>query len=188
MQSFEQLLAHELREMLATKQAVASAHQRLSQCQTIPQLGQAFGTHEYETQNQIGRLQQALSTIGQQPAPPEDAAISETLDHHERVERSNQFAPQVHAAFDIGIGLKIAHYEIATYEHLVSLASALGYQQMARSLQTSLDEEHQQVQRLHGIMNTLDYAQQPAQAQAPVQGGQQQPAGQASQQEQLVHQ
>jgi ferritin-like metal-binding protein YciE len=169
MQTIDQLFVAELKDALGTEQTVAAALQQLSQCQSDPQLRQTFGAHHAETQTQIERLEQVLSTLGESPAPTFCEGMQGIVDEHSAFTLKNSPSPQVHTAYDIGAGQKVEQYEIATYEQLVTLANRLGYQQVAQLLEQSLTEERQQLQRLQ----TIDVA-------APAMAGQQRIEGQQS--------
>jgi ferritin-like metal-binding protein YciE len=47
------------------------------------------------------------------------------------------------AAFDLGSGLRVEHYEIAAYRTAIAIATALGEAECARILQPSLLEEEE---------------------------------------------
>jgi len=151
MQTIDQLFVAELKDTLGAEQTVAAALERLTQCQSDPQLQRTFGAHLAETRAQMDRLQQVLSTLGESPTPTLCEGIQGIVDEHSAFVLKHSPSPQVHAAFDVGAAQKVEHYEIATYEHLVGLADRLGYRQIAQLLGASLTEERRQLERLGNI-------------------------------------
>lgn len=181
MQSIHDLFEYELRDILGAEEEVQSALDELSRCESNVQLQQVFATHYEETQNQIDRLHQVFSVIGEPATQTTCEGMQGIIREHEKFASEPNVAPHVHAAFDVGAGQKVEQYEITTYKNLVRMASALGYHQAAELLQTSLAEEREQFQRLENIANAMDLTMPPMTGQQPV-AQQQQMGGQFQQQ------
>ncbi len=157
--SLGQLFVHELQDALSAEQQAVTALQHLSQCGSNAQLQQVFSTHLAETQNQIDRLTQVFQSIGVQPQSKLCEGMQGIVQEHQTFVQQMQPAPQVHAVFDVDSGQKVEQYEITTYQHLVDLAEALGYQQAAQVLEETLQEEQQQLERLQQVEESLDLSQ-----------------------------
>lgn len=155
MQSLDQLFVYRLQELLSTEEAAAAALEKLTGCQSDPQLRRAFEAHLGETRTQIDRLRGILASMGLEPAPAGSEGMGGIVLEHDRFLEGSRPSPHVHAVYDVGAGQALEQYEIAAYHQVVQLAAELGYDEAARRLRTTLDEERRQLQRLLDVSRSI---------------------------------
>jgi ferritin-like metal-binding protein YciE len=105
-----------------------------------PALKQAFEAHLKETQNQIGRLEQAFKALGKSASSETCAAMQGLITEGSEV-ISASGDPDVKDAALIAAAQRVEHYEMAGYGCARTFAQQLGKTEVARLLQQTLDEE-----------------------------------------------
>ena len=105
------------------------------------QLQAALTEHLAVTKNQVERLEQVFSSLGEKIVAQKcDAMEGLTISGENIIENTVAGSE----ARDTGIvmsGLKVENFEITSYKGLVQVASKLGYTDVASLFQTSLEEE-----------------------------------------------
>ena len=112
-----------------------------------PGAREGLQAHIDETQQHSGRLEQILTSMGEQPQRVDNPIMQGIFDVGQQVVQQSENRGVIDsgmiAAFQIG-----EHYEIATYGTLRTYAQALGMDEAAQLLQQTLDEEKAQDGRL----------------------------------------
>jgi ferritin-like metal-binding protein YciE len=155
----EKTLADAFYEMLkdvsyAEKQSVRALKKSAKAAQSV-QLRQAFEQHEEESAHQIERLQQVFEII-EKPARSKtcEAMQGITSEMSEDLEDFGD-TPAADAVL-IACAQAIEHYEIARYGTLKTWAAQLGFDQAARLLDETLQEEKQADEKLSQIAQSLN--------------------------------
>jgi ferritin-like metal-binding protein YciE len=129
---------------------------------SLGQLQEGFARHREETQRQITNLEQALEAIGGDTTAHQDAVMDGIADHAEqmlgRVDESLVDSILAGGAADT------EHHEIATYEGLITLAEALGEDDVVTLLEENLEQEQRTLKEVETVLAQLaqEAAQQPA--------------------------
>ncbi len=141
MTEMKDLLLHELGDLLYAERRFLTATKKLAREVVDAEVKQRIEQHVGETEGQIERLKAAFAAIGE-PAKAEkcEAAIG-LKEEHDSFKSEEKPSKQILAAFDLGSGLRIEHYEIAGYRTAIGVANALGEAECARILKENLDEE-----------------------------------------------
>jgi ferritin-like metal-binding protein YciE len=141
MTEMKELLVHELGDLLYAERRFLTATRALAREAQDPMIRTRVEQHIGETEGQIERLKAAFAAIDE-PAKAEkcEAAIG-LKEEHDSFKSEEKPSKQILAAFDLGSGLRIEHYEIAGYRTAIAVANALGETECARILQENLDEE-----------------------------------------------
>jgi ferritin-like metal-binding protein YciE len=115
------------------------------------QLQEALTEHLAVTKNQVDRLEQVFSSLGEKVVAQKcDAMEGLTISGENIIE--NTLAGS--EARDTGIvmsGLKVENFEITSYKGLIQVATKLGYTDAATLFQSSLEEEVE----AENILNTI---------------------------------
>lgn len=115
------------------------------------QLQEALTEHLAVTKNQVDRLEQVFSSLGEKLVAQKcDAMEGLTISGENIIE--NTLAGS--EARDTGIvmsGLKVENFEITSYKGLIQVATKLGYTDAATLFQSSLEEEVE----AQNILNTI---------------------------------
>jgi len=113
------------------------------------ELTAAFKAHLNETENQIGRLEQAFTLLGKKPkgttCPAIDGIIKEANEIAGECEDKALDAALVAAA------QAVEHYEITRYGTLIAWSDELGHEAVAKLLNTNLNEEKAADKKLTAI-------------------------------------
>lgn len=133
------LFVHQLGEALNMERTVLTMLKTNEQAATEPELQRLFGHHRDETEGQIRNLEQAFGALGEEPAGHTCHAMEgmkkEAKDVIEKV------APELLDGALAGGATHVEHYEIATYEGLLTQAEAMGQEDVAALLQENLEQE-----------------------------------------------
>src|SRR6195952_4091446 len=119
------------------------------------ELRSAFETHAEESAEQVERLQQVFEIIGK-PARAKtcEAMQGNTSEMEEDLEDFGG-SPAADAVL-VGCAQAVEHYEIARYGTLKTWASQLGYQDAAKLLDETLQEEKETDQLLSQIAEKIN--------------------------------
>lgn len=118
-------------------------------------LKEALTGHLEETKNQVTRLEEVFSSIGEKVAAKKcEAMAGLTKEAGEIMEATKQGV--VRDAGIIAAGQKVEHYEIATYGTLVSFAKILGKNEAVSLLEETLNEEKAADKTLSEISDSIN--------------------------------
>jgi ferritin-like metal-binding protein YciE len=104
-----------------------------------PQLMQLFAHHREETEGQVANLEQAFSSLGEEPA----GHVCKGMEGMKREAQDlvEKVAPELRDGALATAATHVEHYEIATYEGLRSAAEAMGEQDVVALLSENLEQE-----------------------------------------------
>lgn len=136
----QSLLTHELKDLYSAEKQIAKALPKMARKASDPQLKQALEQHERVTKTQIERLEKACEMIDVKPSGVKCAAMEGIIEEGKKIMEENLPDDVMDAAL-IGAAQRVEHYEIAGYGTARTYARRLGHNDLARLLQTTLDEE-----------------------------------------------
>lgn len=156
MRDLRDLLTHEVADLYSAEQQIIEALPQMIAKANNPQLRQALEQHLQVTRNQVDRLTQVQSILGDNGQNNEEGGILSNLfgsgvkckgmegliDEGQKV-LSEDMNPEVLDAAIIACSQKIEHYEICGYGTARAYARQLGLTEAERLLEQTLDEEHQ---------------------------------------------
>ena len=138
--TLDDLFVHTLQDIYYAEQQITKALPKMIDKATSRDLTTALKNHLEETNNQIGRLDQAFKKLGQTPKGADCPAIDGLI--KEADELAGEIADkEVLDAAIIASAQAVEHYEIARYGTLIAWAEALGHDDIVRFLNTNLNEE-----------------------------------------------
>jgi len=152
--SIDQLLVECVQELYYTEQQLLDALQTLSEQTGVQSVSQAFDEHREETQQQVERLEHVFEALGEEPEAREDIVVTALIDEHDQFSREND--GEVLDRYNMGVGQKIEHYEIAAYGSLASLAEKAGHDEAADLLVETLREEQDALETLTEVSERFD--------------------------------
>jgi ferritin-like metal-binding protein YciE len=133
------LFVHQLGEALNMERTVLTMLKKNEQTATEPQLKRLFAHHRDETEGQIQNLEQAFSSLGVKPTGHTCHAMEGMKkEAQDLVEKS---APELIDGVLAGGATHVEHYEIATYDGLITKADAMGADDVVALLQENLEQE-----------------------------------------------
>jgi ferritin-like metal-binding protein YciE len=119
------------------------------------ELRQAFETHAEESAGQVERLQQVFEIIGK-PARAKTCEAMQGLTSEMEEDLEDFGGSPAADAVLIGCAQAVEHYEIARYGTLKTWASQLGYEDAAKLLDETLQEEKKTDELLSQIAESLN--------------------------------
>lgn len=138
--SLNDLLHHELEDLLSAEQQLVEALPLMAESATSPALKSAFKDHLKQTKTHITRLEKAFKVLGEEPKAHTCKGMQGLIKEGEEVMKNAVDADTRDAGL-IGAAQRVEHYEIAGYGTARAHAEQLGQQEVMTLLQTTLDEE-----------------------------------------------
>jgi ferritin-like metal-binding protein YciE len=166
--SLKDVLTDELRDMYSAENQLVKAPPKLSKGAKNGELKSLFAAHLDETKEQVERLKQVFSILGEKPTGEHcngmEGVIEEGGDALEKDEEDPSFDSGI-----IGAALRTEHYEIAGYEAAIDMANTLGLSDVAALLTESLKEETSAAQKIRQAAKPIfaKAASQPEEKKAP---------------------
>ena len=154
-----QFFAYKLGAALGAERKIHSTLGKLAETTTRPELAEGFEKHRQETEQQIANLEQALQAIGADEPAHQDP-IAAAIDAHGE-EMLGRVDESLADAVILGGAAETEHHEISMYEALITMAEAMGEDDVVALLQENLEQEQETLKRIQ--RETQKLAQQTAQ-------------------------
>lgn len=138
--TLKSLLIDELRDVYHAERQLVKALPKLAKAATSPDLREALESHLGETEEHVSRLEQAFEMLSESVKAKPCAGMQGIVEEGSDLIKESDKG----AALDAGIiagAQRAEHYEIAAYGSLMAWAKALGHDDVAELLSTTLDEE-----------------------------------------------
>ena len=137
----QQLLKHELGDLLYAERTFLKGLKKMSKEIADPTIRERVVLHASETEGHIRNVERAFETIGLRPRAQKcDGAIG-LIEEHDSFKEDEEPPKEILEAFDLGSGLRVEHYEIAGYRSAIAIAQALGNSECADLLNENLEQE-----------------------------------------------
>jgi ferritin-like metal-binding protein YciE len=134
------LFMDELRDLYDAEHQILSALPKMEERASDDELKRAFRSHLEETRGQVTRLEQVFEKCGEKPERKTCAAMKGLVAEGEEILKAKGDDDVIDAGL-IAAAQRVEHYEIAGYGTLRTLARRLGFEEQARLLQQTLDQE-----------------------------------------------
>jgi len=150
MESLEELLQEELKDIYDAEKQLTKALPKLAKKATTPDLQDAFEEHLRQTEQHMERLEQVFDQLGM-PVKGKTCKGMKNLiaEGNDMIADADDDATR--DAIMIAAAQKVEHYEIAAYGTLRTWANVLGHREIASMLEDTLEEEKETDQKLTGI-------------------------------------
>ncbi|MCJ7466238.1 MAG: ferritin-like domain-containing protein [Maribacter sp.] len=141
MKSLEDLFEHQLKDLYSAESQLVVALPKMVENATDKRLKQAFENHLEETKEQKNRLEKICNTLQITPSGESCKAMKGLI------KEAKSFIEEAEDEEIMDAGLiaeaqRVEHYEISGYGTAVRYAKELGHRDIAKKLQTTLDEEY----------------------------------------------
>jgi ferritin-like metal-binding protein YciE len=147
------LFVHQLGEALNMERTVLTMLKKNEQKATEPQLKKLFAHHRDETEGQVKNLEQAFSSLGVKPAGHTCYAMEGMK--KEAQDLVDKSPPELVDGVLAGGATHVEHYEIATYEGLITKADAMGADDVVALLHENLEQEQHTLSEVQTAAQTL---------------------------------
>ncbi|ELZ33463.1 hypothetical protein C474_05265 [Halogeometricum pallidum JCM 14848] len=161
--SLEDLFVDGLQKIYYTEQQLEDALEELESGAEDEEIQSAFSEHREETRTHIERLEEVFEAIGQDAEGKQDRVVDAMIEEHEEFTEKDP-DDKVLERYNIAAGQKSEHYEIAAYGNLIPLADQLGMDDAADTLEETLREEQDALEKLSKLGEGYDYGDIPSEA------------------------
>jgi ferritin-like metal-binding protein YciE len=152
----DELFLDELRDIYSAEKQAVRIYPRLTKAVASSDLQEALRTHLEETKGQIDRLDRVFEILEKRSSGKTCEGMKGVLEESaEALEEIEEEGPLRDVAL-IAAAQRAEHYEIAAYGTVVSLAQAMGQNEIAELLSETLAEEKQTDQKLTEISKTVN--------------------------------
>jgi ferritin-like metal-binding protein YciE len=149
------LFMHELGDVLYAEKTLVKALPKLQEEASDDELAQGFGDHLEETRQHVKNLEQAFEALGEPAKAEKCPGIEGIKKEHDDFVANESPTSEVLDAFLTGAGARTEHYEIAAYEGLVTMARAMGEDDVASLLNANLEQEKAALAKMQTIGKRL---------------------------------
>lgn len=139
-ENLRDLYLDELRDLYDAEHQILDALPKMVERASHDELKRAFRQHLEETRGQVARLEQVFEKCGEKADRKTCAAMKGLVAEGEEILKAKGDDDVIDAGL-IGAAQKVEHYEMAGYGTVRTLARRLGYEDQARLLQQTLDQE-----------------------------------------------
>jgi len=153
--TFQELFVDEMKDIYDAEQRIVRALPKMIDKAGSDALRTALQNHLRETEQHVVRLERGFEQLGENPRRKACKAMEGLLAEGEELLKESDDDNLRDAAI-IAAAQKVEHYEMATYGTLREWARQLGYDDLARTLQETLDEEGQADKKLTELSGTLN--------------------------------
>ncbi|HEX8833459.1 MAG TPA: ferritin-like domain-containing protein [Abditibacteriaceae bacterium] len=154
LKTLQDALVEELKDLLSAETQITAALPLMMAKATNPELKAGFQLHLDQTKQQISRLEQALTSLGEKPESQTCEAMKGLLKEGQHI-MSEEADPDVMDAMLVAAAQKVEHYEIATYGTVCTWAKLLGKNDVKELLGQTLDEEKQTDEKLTTLAESV---------------------------------
>ena len=151
----EQLFEHELQDMYYAEKTLTKVLPKLASEASDAELSRAFTSHQKETEKHVRNLEQVFTKTGKRAEATPCPGIEGIKKEHDDFVAKESPSQDILDAFLTGAGARTEHYEIAAYEGLITMAQAMGEDDVARLLKENLAQEKKALESLKMISERL---------------------------------
>jgi ferritin-like metal-binding protein YciE len=171
--SLNELLLEQLKDIYDAEKRLTKAIPKLAKKASNDQLRVALESHLEETEQQIGRLEEAFEHLGQTAKGKPCAGMKGIIEEGNEHVGEDYDDDDLRDAVIIGSAQRVEHYEIAAYGTAIAHAKLLGHNEIVKLLVVSMNEEKAADEKLteiaEGVVN-LDAAEDDAETQGKMVG------------------
>jgi ferritin-like metal-binding protein YciE len=139
--SLHQLYVHQLKDIYNGEQQILKALPKLAKNAGSPELRAAFEEHLEQTRGHVDRLEQIFQKLDEPAKGQKCEGLEGIISEGEEVMEDEDALPAVADAAMIAAAQRVEHYEMAVYGTVRNYARRLGFEDQARLLQQTLQEE-----------------------------------------------
>ena len=148
--TMDDLFLHVVQDIYYAENQIVKSLPDMIDSATNRDLTAALKAHLGETANQIKRLEQVFELLGEEPEGTDCPAIDGIIEEAEAIAGEVDDDRVLDAAI-IAAAQAVEHYEITRYGTLIAWAKDLGRDDVAKLLNTTIEEEKAADKKLTGI-------------------------------------
>jgi ferritin-like metal-binding protein YciE len=148
--SLQELYVDELKDLYNAEQQILKALPQMVKAASHRELKRALTEHERVTRRQVKRLERIFRDLGEKPTGKKCVGMEGIIDEGKELIKEKPEAEVLDAGL-IAKAQHVEHYEMAGYGTVRTYAQQLGFEEHARLLQETLDEEGEADKRLSAL-------------------------------------
>ena len=148
--TMDDLFLHVVQDIYYAENQIVKSLPDMIDSATNRDLTAALKAHLGETENQIKRLEQVFKLLGEEPEGTDCPAIDGIIEEAQEIAGEVDDDRVLDAAI-IAAAQAVEHYEITRYGTLIAWAKDLGRDDVAKLLNTTIEEEKAADKKLTGI-------------------------------------
>jgi ferritin-like metal-binding protein YciE len=148
--SLHDLYVMELKDLYDAENRIIKALPKMSEAASSQELRTALDTHLEQTRHQVERLEEIFQQLDESPKGRKCKGIEGIIDEGEDLMSEDSPAAVCDAGL-IGSAQRVEHYEMAAYGTARNYARRLGYEEQARLLHETLQEEGETDKKLTAL-------------------------------------
>ena len=152
--SLHQLYLYELKDIYNGEQQILKALPKMAQNASSPELRAAFEDHLEQTRGHVDRLEQIFQKLDEPAKGQKCKGLEGIISEGEEMVEDQDAPPAVADAALIAAAQRVEHYEMAVYGTIRNYARRLGFEDQARLLQQTLQEEIETDKKLTTIADS----------------------------------
>jgi ferritin-like metal-binding protein YciE len=149
------LFLHELGDILYAERTLVKGLPKLQEEASDEELAKGFADHLEETRQHVKNIEQVFQALGEEAKAEKCPGIEGIKKEHDDFVANESPSQEVLDAFLTGAGARTEHYEIAAYEGLVTMANAMGEDEVATLLTDNLEDEKTALRKMQTIGKRL---------------------------------
>jgi ferritin-like metal-binding protein YciE len=153
--SLHSLLVNELRDLLDAERRLTKALPKMVKNASSEELRQALSEHLEQTEEQLTRLEEALTALDVEPKAKTCHGMMGLIEEGSEHMQEDYDDDALRDAAIIGAAQKVEHYEMAGYGTAATYARLLGNEHVASLLETTLEEEKNADKKLTMIAESM---------------------------------
>lgn len=157
------LLIEELKDLYSAETQLVRALPKMAKKAETPELKQAFENHLSETMRHAERLEGIMKQLDESPRGKKCLAMEGLIAEGQETMKEDAEPAMLDLAL-IAAAQKVEHYEIAGYGTARTLAELAGEDEVAETLQETLDEEGKTDKLLTSIASEISWEAPEAEA------------------------
>ncbi len=138
--TLQELLVHELKDLYSAETQLIKALPKMAKAATSEELKAGFEEHLVQTKVHAERIEAIMKSLDESPRGKTCKAMQGLIEEGEETIKEKAEDPVKDAALIVA-AQKVEHYEIAGYGSARNFAKLLGMDEVAGTLQETLDEE-----------------------------------------------
>ena len=148
------LFHNTLKDIYYAENRILKTLPKMAKAAQSPDLKAAFTKHERETRGQVTRLDKVFKIIGKPARGKTCDAINGITDEGAEIMKEFKGAPALDAGL-LASAQAVEHYEISRYGTLRTWAEELGFDDAAKLLEATLEEEKNTDKTLTALANSV---------------------------------
>jgi ferritin-like metal-binding protein YciE len=148
-----QLFLHKLGDVLTAERTIVQMLPTLQQEANDDKLAQGFKKHLNQTRKHVENVEKVFQEFDARPETRPCPGIEGIKREHDQ--SMPEVAPQMSDLVAAGAATSSEHYEIASYEGLITMAKAMGKPRAARLLETNMKQDQKMLTETKAIMRRL---------------------------------